>query len=350
MMMKKLAQEEEDRKRKLEMEVKIGGIFGKLGKPVSGAPTVENAQNPQMYGEQDAMNELRGLGLPGLDAAAKFKETMPDKTKPMVVGKSLIDPSTGKIIATDSTWADDQEKDRAEKRYLAQLMLSGRQQPQPQIVQTDNGPMQVDRSGRAVPIIGPNGQPVMPKSTEKALPTSAAGRLLDNQENLRKAEHALALINGSAPSGSTAAGDQNATGWKSYMPEAMLQRFDPEGVDTRAAIGDLGSMIVHERSGASVTASESPRLRPFLPQTTDSQATVKKKLKRFVEEYTKINQETGDFYRESGYKVPVTNTERKSRGASGSWEEPATPNRRATDNLSAEEQTELNELRKRFGK
>ena len=44
--------------------------------------------------------------------------------------------------------------------------------------------------------MGPDGQPVKGKSTEKALPTSAAQKIMENQQNLRRAEQALALVRG----------------------------------------------------------------------------------------------------------------------------------------------------------
>ena len=37
---------------------------------------------------------------------------------------------------------------------------------------------------------------------------------------------------------------------------------------------------MHERSGAAVTASESPRLKPFIPLITDDKPTALKKLRR----------------------------------------------------------------------
>lgn len=188
------------------------------------------------------------------------------------------------------------------RREIAGLMASLRQPPQPQIVQTENGPMQVDRTGQATPIVGPDGKPVTPKSTEKALPVSAAQKLMENNQNLRRAEQALALISGEKVG--EAQGDPNATGVKGYTPDALLQRTDPNGVATRAAIGDLGSLIIHDRSGAAVTAAEFPRLRPFIPVVTDDPSVVKRKLTRFVSEYQKQVQETKDFYKESGYKVP----------------------------------------------
>jgi hypothetical protein len=84
----------------------------------------------------------------------------------------------------------------------------------------------------------------------------------------------------------------------------VLQRMDPQGTDARAALADLGSLVIHERSGAAVTAAEFPRLMPFIPKINDDPETVKKKLKRFVQIYREVATETANFYRESGYKVP----------------------------------------------
>jgi hypothetical protein len=72
----------------------------------------------------------------------------------------------------------------------------------------------------------------------------------------------------------------NATGFKGFVPGAILNRADPEGVNARAGVADIGSLVMHERSGAAVTAAESPRLVPFIPLITDDNATALKKLKR----------------------------------------------------------------------
>lgn len=300
--------------------------------------------------------ELQQAGMAGMLDAMKPKN-------PVVVGRTLVNPQTGETVATDSTWQAEQDAARqareqeaaarreerrqelearlqdarisreeraALQRELQQNQLQARQDmvrlaasmrppaqpPQPQIVQTDSGPMVMDRSGNARPIMGPDGQPVKGKSTEKALPTSAAQKLMENQQNLRRAEQALALVTGENVG--EAKGDKNATGWKGFVPNTILNIADPAGVDARAAIADLGSLVIHDRSGAAVTAAEFPRLRPFIPAATDDAATVQKKLRRFVDEYRKTTQEAGDFYKESGYKVP-TNTLQPS-GASGSWD------------------------------
>lgn len=141
------------------------------------------------------------------------------------------------------------------------------------------------------------------QANEKALPTSAAQKLMENNQNLRRAEQALALSQGKEVSGMQ--GDTAATGWKGYVPQGLLNRLDPQGADTRAAIADLGSLVLHERSGAAITASEEPRLRPFIPDVHDDQATIQKKLARFAQVYGDIVGDATAFYKESGYKVPT---------------------------------------------
>jgi hypothetical protein len=192
---------------------------------------------------------------------------------------------------------------QAEMLKMRGEAAANRPQPQLQIIQGPEGPLQVRRDGRAAPIIGPDGNPVGPKAaTERALPGAAAQKLFDNQANLRRAETALALMEGRDVG--TMKGDADATGWKGFVPDALLQRLDPKGIDARAAIGDLGSLVIHERSGAAVTAAEFPRLQPFIPTPNDDPETVKKKLRRFAQVYKDIAGETASFYKESGYKVP----------------------------------------------
>ncbi len=137
----------------------------------------------------------------------------------------------------------------------------------------------------------------------RPMPSSAAGGLLENRRNARRAVDALALLNGETLPGGTQ-GDPNATGWKGYLPNQLLNRLDPAGVDTRAAIADLGSMVINDRSGAAVTAAEFPRLAPFIPSEKDDPETARKKLQNFARNYGAIVNDTEEFYRASGYNVP----------------------------------------------
>jgi len=95
----------------------------------------------------------------------------------------------------------------------------------------------------------------------------------------------------------------NSVGIKGNFPQAILNRADPQGVETRALITDVGSAKVHDRSGAAVAASEAPRLMPFIPQATDNAETVIKKLKQLKTQIETEQSGILDFYsQEQGYK------------------------------------------------
>lgn len=144
----------------------------------------------------------------------------------------------------------------------------------------------------------------------KPPPAPVQKALLANIENLRKARDALALSQGKTVG--ALQGDPNATGFKGFAPDFVLQRMDPAGVDTRAAIADLSSKKIHDRSGAAVTISEYPRLLPFIPTAKDDPSVVQNKLERFIQEYEAVQQDYMDMYSEDqGYKLP------KSLSASG---------------------------------
>lgn len=209
------------------------------------------------------------------------------------------------------------QEGRADMIRLAASLRQPPQPRQPQVVTNEQGIFQISPDGQAVPVVGPDGKPLIGKSMEKALPTTAAQKLFENNQNLRRAESALALIEGKDQG--EMKGDTGATGLKGFLPDAVLQRVDPKGVDARAAIADLGSLVIHDRSGAAVTAAEFPRLQPFIPSAKDDPETVKKKLKRFVQVYKGITEETKSFYKESGYKVPESSGDQKNPGASGGW-------------------------------
>lgn len=138
-----------------------------------------------------------------------------------------------------------------------------------------------------VAVVGPNGEEILVSREEalskrmtpasgarlKTIPTQINQAIIKNVQTLRQLDDTIALL-GKNP---------DATGYKGYLPNVVLSRVDPEGVDVRAGIADIGSLVLHERSGAAVTAAESPRLLPFIPLATDDDKTVIKKLKRMRE-------------------------------------------------------------------
>jgi len=85
----------------------------------------------------------------------------------------------------------------------------------------------------------------------------------------------------------------NSVGPQYKIPGAELagQYLDPEGVPARASVANVGSLKLHDRSGAAVTISEFPRLAPFIPTAGDSPAAAKAKLKGLKAEYEVIQKE-----------------------------------------------------------
>lgn len=141
----------------------------------------------------------------------------------------------------------------------------------------------IDGGGTGLGFVTPGGVSMVPGSGVKQPEQPAAIRtaLAQNNVTLANIDRALGLV------------DQNpgAFGAKNYMPDAVRQRTNPEGVDARALVMDIASQKIHDRSGASVTVNELPRLQPFVPNLTDPADTIKKKLVNFQREYSQMQQE-----------------------------------------------------------
>lgn len=128
----------------------------------------------------------------------------------------------------------------------------------------------------------------------KPIPLSANTAILGNDQSLKQLNDTISLI------------EQNpdAVGFKGYLPNAVLNRVNPEGTNARAGIADIGSLKLHERSGAAVTASESPRLMPFIPLATDDAPTALKKLKRLRDIVASEQQGLSEIYSpDQGYRA-----------------------------------------------
>jgi len=109
----------------------------------------------------------------------------------------------------------------------------------------------------------------------KPIPPHVNTAIIKNDQSLNQIDKAIGLL-----SGALEGGDKDATGLKGYLPNQILNRAYPEGVKTRAVIADIGSLKLHDRSGAAVTASEFPRLAPFIPSEKDDPKTALVKLKQ----------------------------------------------------------------------
>jgi hypothetical protein len=127
----------------------------------------------------------------------------------------------------------------------------------------------------------------------KPIPEKINASVLENHQALNKLDDALELLEL----------NKDAIGLKGNLGQTVLNRLDPKGIDTRAAIADIGSIVLHDRSGASVTIAESPRLLPFIPTPSDTYEAAKNKLAR-MRKYASEEQDAlkATYSKEQGFK------------------------------------------------
>ena len=210
--------------------------------------------------------------------------------------KSFITPDANEklksdtLIATNKATNNRIAADAAESRRQAERHFTATLGKPFEVTGEDGRPVlvQQDKSGNIMPVQGyqPKAAPLKP------LPPSVNEAIIGNAQSLYTLDKAIKLAGGASVD--SAKGDAAATGWKGYLPQGMLNHIDPSGIDTRAEIADIGSLKIHDRSGAAVTASESPRLMPFIPSATDNKETVVRKLTRLKEEAQRMQTRSED--------------------------------------------------------
>jgi len=125
---------------------------------------------------------------------------------------------------------------------------------------------------------GQNGplKPQVVPGTQKqpeAAPTQVVGGILTNADGQAKAMKALADLE-AYPGG---------VGAVALQPNFLAQLTDPQGVAVRASIADVQAHEFHTLTGASQTASEAGRLKPFVVDPTDTAEAIKTKLRRSLD-------------------------------------------------------------------
>lgn len=150
----------------------------------------------------------------------------------------------------------------------------------------------------------PQGMPQIGQSIGgKPLENPPEGALKAARENnlaLRKIDDTLSAL-GAAP---------GAIGPQNMIPGVTTVRNwtgSPEDIRLRALVADVGSLKIHDRSGAAVTVSEYPRLAPFVPSANDLPHVARAKLSEFQREYRAVQAEmAAEYTRERGYKPSPT--------------------------------------------
>jgi hypothetical protein len=128
----------------------------------------------------------------------------------------------------------------------------------------------------------------------RPIPSAALAGIQANRRTMEKIDAAIAALK--TPEG------KKSVGYLYGFSDAANQRLDPKGVGVRAKIADIGSAKLHDRSGASVTITEAPRLQPFIPSVADRDDALLNKLENLRAEYAATTDETEAFYSpEAGY-------------------------------------------------
>ena len=147
-----------------------------------------------------------------------------------------------------------------------------------------------DKSGENLEKIP--GGPADKEEKLKPIPPNINTAIGTNDMSIKRIEEALDLLK-KYP---------DAIGLKNLLPGQALDRADPKGVAARSAIGDIGSLVIHDRSGAAVSASEMQRLG-FIPTPTDRADNAKTKLEAMLRWAKAGQQGLSETYSESqGYK------------------------------------------------
>lgn len=201
------------------------------------------------------------------------------------VSRGQLGVAQGQLGVAQSRLALDREKSKVEM-------------DQPVYMQTEDGIVALPK--KLAPGQAPTGTVATNAAGEpltrplKAIPPNVNNAIIENNTALSKLDQAMEAVKG----------NPKAFGAQNYIiPDAIQQRLDPTGVAARAIVADIGSLKIHDRSGAAVSAMEFPRLKPFIPQASDSPEVVITKLQNFKREAAQIQADlTATYSREQGYK------------------------------------------------
>jgi hypothetical protein len=159
--------------------------------------------------------------------------------------------------------------------------------------------------GALEPIPGGPADPAVSSNTKnlKPVPTGAKAGYVGNSQALKNIDRAI----------KAATDNPEAFGVENYMPLQIRDRLPGKGsnggVSARAIVAQISSQKIHDLSGAAVTATEFPRLRPFIPLATDRADVVIQKLENMRLEYQSILEQTEAAYGpDSGYR-PINSSD-----------------------------------------
>lgn len=292
--MRNAKQSRDDEQKRHDSASRLANIQAAIGAMQAGAtvrPSEQDDSDPSMIpGQAPAPRQVQGVddldlsGIPELQALRFARQNQPphDPMKEVVrdgkrvymresqVGgleapgpseptERIVGPNGKPKIVTRSQSIGEQGYE-APRQEASGSVITG----------TEGGPQFVNtRDGTARPVVSQaTGAPVQMKP-----PANISTGYSENMNIIRQIDDAIAKL-GAHPS---------ATGFQRTAPDAVNQRLDPSGVPARAGVADVGSLRIHQRSGAAVSSKEEPRLQPHVPSVRDNAKANIQKLQRIKE-------------------------------------------------------------------
>jgi hypothetical protein len=125
-----------------------------------------------------------------------------------------------------------------------------------------------------------SGGPADKSQILKPVPTQVSTGFIENQNTINKIDNAIQQIQNTPDS---------SFGLRNVVGDTVMQRIDPKGSLARAAIAGVAGQKYHDISGAAVSASESNRLKPYIPSSQDTKENILQKLNNMKAEYANTN-------------------------------------------------------------
>ena len=133
---------------------------GIAGPPVPEVKPDRNAAIAALLKSRDPMLQQMGL---------QQQMTALEPVKPVVVGRSLLDPTTGKPVGIDQTWQEEQAAARAAKRQELEMRLADQKSAREEQAALRRE-LASNRPEKLVTVMGPDGEPVsIPQSQAQGM-------------------------------------------------------------------------------------------------------------------------------------------------------------------------------------
>jgi len=135
----------------------------------------------------------------------------------------------------------------------------------------------------------------------KSAPPTVLSAYQGNNQSLAQLDEAIAAVD-KAP--------DKYFGLQGGLGDAYMQRLYPESTDPRGKYFGVAAVKRHDITGAAMSPTEAPDLRPFLPSATDTKAAAKTKLRNLRNEVLKNNSIMEAMYGDTSTYAPLPNVQK----------------------------------------